>query len=1024
MTADADALRWQRLSALFDRAIDLDVAARHALVDAECAHDPALRDALDRMLAADDVALAGALDAGAAALVDARMVAAVPLPLTGARDIDADDGEAAIGERLGHWRLLRVLGRGGMGTVFAARREETGDAHEDVRVTAQADDPASTDRHGARDDATRDSRQRAAIKRLHRRWDGSLQAQRFLQERRILAALSHPHIPQLVDHGVDRDGRPWFALELIEGQPIDAWADAQRLGMEARVALFRDVCAAVQHAHEHFVVHRDLKPSNVLVSAAGHAKVLDFGVAKRLDTGRLDGGRRDATAGERERADTRTGMFVGFTPEYAAPEQVSGGAITAATDVYALGVMLFQLLTGHLPYAVDVDDLHATTATIISRAPGRLDQAITTGAPGDIAARLRHRDTDLRGFRRFVRGDLSRIVQTALAKEPPRRYASVQALSDDLRRLLQGRPVSVSGDTLAYRARKFAQRNRWSVAMASLAVIALLGGSIGVAWQAERARREAQTAVQVKDYLIDMFRQADVQANAGTRDAQRMLDDAASRLDLLPPDSRVRNEVLTVLLGLYDSRGFREAGRRLAQRELPGVPTWRGDDADPARLRALLMALRLRDAGGDSGAARIALLDAALARYPHPRAVEMGEAMTLRGEFDGDADRPAKAARWHARALSILRDTLPAADDRVTYSTVLLAGALTTERKVREGRALSERALADTPATSSWRAYVCTMAALRRAALGEFAAAAPLFEESRRIQQREGMWRLSEYFVTTRVTNLLALGDLARADADIDAGIAGQRARSGGPMPGALVPLLWLRGEVALADGDSARAADAFAEASRQQAGGAGDDVDGDYVAALHAVSLAQAGRVADARVVLSGSPRPAAGPASRVQAMTYATAMRLGARGVVAMHDGDPAAGVAHLRAALAALDAARRQPLDVHGQLRETRDAVRLRTWLAQAQHAAGDDAAAAATITEAHALGLRTLGPQHPFVQQVARAQADLSTARSAQRPIWPASTAARRPRHRRHVAPAIAAPAPASTHTSTGRTVRTS
>ena len=162
----------------------------------------------------------------------------------------------ASARRLGHWMLERMLGRGGMGTVYAARRDD------------------------------RDTLQRAAVKRLHRRWDGSLQAQRFLQERRILAALSHPNIPRLLDHGLDDDGRPWFALELVEGKPLTTWADERRLDLRERLDLFRALCTAVQHAHEHFVVHRDLKPANILVDGEGHPRVLDFGIAKRIDDAR------------------------------------------------------------------------------------------------------------------------------------------------------------------------------------------------------------------------------------------------------------------------------------------------------------------------------------------------------------------------------------------------------------------------------------------------------------------------------------------------------------------------------------------------------------------------------------------------------------------------------------------------------------------------------------------------------------------------------------------------------------------
>ena len=432
-----NAARWLRLSRLFDQAIELPANARDAFIAESCAQQPALAEALHRMLSAD--AAASAFDAGAGHVVALG-------------DDDDDEATAALAgddtpARLGAWRLAHVLGRGGMGTVHAARRDD-------------------------------DTGQRAAIKRLRRRWDGSGQAQRFLQERRILATLSHPHIPRLLDHGLDADGQPWFALEFVDGQPLTAAADAQRLGLRERIALMLQVCAALRHAHEHFVVHRDLKPANILVDAQGHARVLDFGVAKRIDA-----------AGS-----TRTGMAAGFTPEYAAPEQVTGGTISAATDVHALGVLLYELLTGRLPHRFAGHDLRAATEAISSGQAPRLEQAITSGDAAAVAGRLQARGTDLRGFRRFVRGDLGRILQTALAKEPVRRYASVQAFADDLQRFLDGRPVSVGGDTPGYRMRKFVQRNRWGVAMAAIAALALGTGIGGMLLKSHEARIAAAHA--------------------------------------------------------------------------------------------------------------------------------------------------------------------------------------------------------------------------------------------------------------------------------------------------------------------------------------------------------------------------------------------------------------------------------------------------------------------------------------------------------------------------------------------------
>ena len=533
--------RWQRLSALFERALDLDPAAQAVLLDTECADDPALRAELERMLAAD--ALPHAFDQGAAEVA--------------ALDPDAsiahDDPPEAIGSVLGHWRLEETIGRGGMGTVYAARRDD------------------------------RDTQQRAALKRLHRRWDGSLQAQRFLQERRILAALSHPNIPRLFDHGLDNDQRPWFALELVQGQSLVRWADEHQLDLRARLDLFRQVCAAVQHAHEHFVVHRDLKPDNILVDGEGHAKVLDFGVAKRIDD----------VAGA-----TRTGVFVGFTPEYAAPEQISGGTISAATDVYALGVILYQLLSGNLPYSFDQDDLRATAEAITGRAAARLDQAITTGTHEEVRARLAQRKTDERSFRRFVKGDLSRIVQTALAKEPPRRYASVQAFSSDIERFLKGRTVSVSGDTFGYRARKYISRNRWGVAMASLAAVALIGGTVFSTYRAEQERLHRERSDKMLEFMSELFVSDTEGAFGNQLSATQLLERAAERIDAnFTDDARSRAELLGVVGSAYIGMGLHEQAPAFMQRTLDTFTPFR--DSDPEQY--LLYAAALVNAIADNG---------------------------------------------------------------------------------------------------------------------------------------------------------------------------------------------------------------------------------------------------------------------------------------------------------------------------------------------------------------------------------------------------------------------------------------
>jgi len=342
--------------------------------------------------------------------------------------------------------------------------------------------------------------QYAALKRLHKFWCDSVQSDRFLQERRILASLSHPYIARLFDGGM-HEGLPWFALEKIGGLPLTEFADTRKLSLRERVKLMIRVCDAVQHAHERFIVHRDLKPSNVLIDVDGHPKVLDFGVAKLLEE-ISDGATRHGTAG--------------YTPGYAAPEQMRDGLITAATDVYALGVLFFELLTGKLPFNFDHRDVVAVGKTISGDIPlPKPETMILDGSAADVAARFSDRKTALPAFNKFVRGDIHRMLQTMLAKEPERRYPSVEAMSADLRRFLDGNAVSVSGDTFSYRARKFIGRHRWAVAMTSVASVFLVAGIAGVLIQTRQAHYEAQNAVAEA-------KRADAEAEHAKREVQRL----------------------------------------------------------------------------------------------------------------------------------------------------------------------------------------------------------------------------------------------------------------------------------------------------------------------------------------------------------------------------------------------------------------------------------------------------------------------------------------------------------------------
>jgi non-specific serine/threonine protein kinase/serine/threonine-protein kinase len=384
----------------------------------------------------------------------------------------AGDGGELPATRVGPYRLIRELGRGGMGTVYLAVRS---------------------------DDAFQ---KRVAVKILKRGMDTEAIVRRFRNERQILASLEHPHIAGLLDGGTTPDGLPYFAMEYVEGQPIDEYADAQHLDTTGRLRLFRKVCAAVQYAHQNLIIHRDLKPANVLVTADGTPKLLDFGIAKLLNP----------ELGGATLAPTVAGFNL-MTPEYASPEQVRGEAVTTATDVYSLGVLLYELLTGRRPYRLNSRSPEEIARVVCNSTPVRPSTAVTrvadfagsdavTGEPAVTLAEIhftgtgRQRAVDPERLSRRLAGDLDNIVLKALSKEPGRRYLSVDQFSEDVRRHLQGLPVIARKDTLGYRTAKFVRRNRAAVAGAAAVFLALVGGIVGTTWQARVARAERARAEQ------------------------------------------------------------------------------------------------------------------------------------------------------------------------------------------------------------------------------------------------------------------------------------------------------------------------------------------------------------------------------------------------------------------------------------------------------------------------------------------------------------------------------------------------
>ena len=494
--------RWERIEALFHAAKGLGPSERRALLAGE-ADEPGLVAEVERLLVAHD-RLGDFIQTPAIALT------AAPAPA---------DELAPSGRRIGAYRIVREIGRGGMGTVYLAERADEA------------------------------FRQQVAIKLIKRGMDTDLVLSRFRAERQILATLDHPNIARLLDGGTTEDGLPYFAMEYIEGQPIDAFADEHRLSIAQRLDLFLEVCGAVSYAHQHLIVHRDIKPVNILVTADGAPKLLDFGIAKVLQAD------DDVTA-------TATGLRM-LTPEYASPEQVEGQHATTVSDVYSLGVVLYELLTGRSPYRTRSRSPLEIAEAVCTTEPVRPSAAVVepepspagrrrSGLADDRAAATGLSSTDR--LRRRLRGDLDTIVLTALRKEPARRYQSVERLSGDIRRHLDGLPVRARPDTFGYRAGKFVRRHRGMVAAGALIGITLVGGTIATAWQA----REARDAQARAERRFDDVRKL---ANAVIFDYHDAIKD-------LPGSTPVRERLVRDALGYLDTLAHEAHGDAALQREL------------------------------------------------------------------------------------------------------------------------------------------------------------------------------------------------------------------------------------------------------------------------------------------------------------------------------------------------------------------------------------------------------------------------------------------------------------------------
>ena len=551
-----------------------------------------------------------------------------------------------IGSRLGPYRLIELIGRGGMGEVYQAERA---DDHYHSRV---------------------------AIKLVRVDHDASRVAWRFRSERQILAQLEHPNIARLIDGGATEEGVPYLVMELIDGQPIDVYCEQRHLTVTQRVRLFLQVCAALSFAHQRLVVHRDLKPGNILVTPDGTVKLLDFGIAKLLET---------EAATESVIASDMTATHVRvMTLEYASPEQVRGDPITTASDVYSLGVVLYRLLTGRSPYRVD-NAAERAVEILSDSAPSKPSTAVNDTWARPAAAGAGHTQISRKRMRRALQGDLDNVLLMALRKEPERRYPSVDQFAEDLRHYLDGMPVRARGDSLRYRATKFMSRHKYAVTAASLGAVALVAGIVTTTWQARIAAEQTRIAQEEvrKQHAVQSFLTALFEKNtrlqpdalkARNMSVHELLVDASDKvLHQFVDAPSVRIEVMnTVARLLLDINEFERAGvlSREALKIARELQLTHSDEYVEALIGVATVG-RLLGRGEEAGSARDEALQVLDARNDHTSLLRARALGTTIAQFSRD---PEREIRLVSAAAKLFKERYP--NDPGHFNSVYALGQL------------------------------------------------------------------------------------------------------------------------------------------------------------------------------------------------------------------------------------------------------------------------------------------------------------------------------------------------------------
>ena len=633
---------WNRVKELFHAASERLPAERDAFLKDACAGDRALLDEVRSLLGSDP---------GGRSVVGQAV-----------RDAAGTLAEAShAGTLIGPYSILREIGRGGMGAVYLAERAD-----------GQFD-------------------QQVALKLIKRGMDSDQIVGRFRRERQILARLQHPNIARLLDGGVTDDGQLYFAMEHVEGEPIDEYCDGRRLTVDERLALFLDVCRAVSHAHAGLVVHRDLKPDNMLVTAEGHVRLLDFGIAKMVAED------EDVTQL------TQAGHHV-MTPAYASPEQVRGEPVGTATDIYSLGVILYELLAGVPPYDLASASLVEVARVVCGVDPERPSTrfARATGESSTTTAEEvgKARNVDVRRLRKRLAGDLDVICLKAIRKEPDERYGSVEALAEDIRRHLTGQPVLARAATLGYRLRKGVRRHRVALGAGATVLVTVASlvtfYTVRLADERDRAQLEAAKAGEVAAFLRGLFEVSDPSQSKGeTVTARELLDEGARRVqDGLAHQPAVQATMLRVIGEVYAGIGLQEEARALLERAVElDLSLYGAEHEETATARAALGAVR-QDLGDGVGAGPLFQQALATRRRlhgpEHPQVSEVLSLLAFWHETEGDNQ---EAETLFREALAQDRKFFAADDPRVASSMVKLAGLLRRMRKFDEAEPLLREAV-------------------------------------------------------------------------------------------------------------------------------------------------------------------------------------------------------------------------------------------------------------------------------------------------------------------------------------------